>query len=156
MGGADMKPFLRRNHRLLLILPVFLLMMFGYQNCAVDLSSTTPGASTSTCAPTTEQLTAFEPVLNNILQKTGLLGATSKIACGQCHNDNSGNSANAVFMVFSGNTTTDPSLLTRNFCTIERVGPDVVTHPMQATGHGGGQYLEAEIQALYDFVIQNF
>lgn len=150
-----MKSFLRRNRRLLLILPMFLLMTFGYQNCAVDLSTSTPGAATSTCAPTTEQLTAFEPVLNNILQKTGLLGATQKVACGQCHNDNSGNPANAVFMVFQGNTTTDPSLVTRNFCTVERMGRVVINRPMQ-DNHTGGQYSEAEIQALYNFVIENF
>lgn len=143
--------------RILAFLLAFGSLMLGFQNCTVENSYSTPGASTFFCDPSPEALNEFEIPLENILLITGNISGTSVTGCADCHGTVSGDSsARAVFTVYEGDLTSDPSLLKRNLCSAAIHGDDVVKHVLQPTGHGGGQYLESEIQSLADFVRIHF
>lgn len=125
-------------------------MVLSFQNCSVDLASTTPGASGLDCDITGQEATDFTAVLNNILQTNANL-TSGRQGCGNCHGDSSVNVGKATFEIFQGNTMTDPTLITRNFCQVAALGAVVATHPQDAT-HGGGQYPASDLTALITFV----
>lgn len=125
-------------------------MIVSYQNCAVDVANTTPGASVVNCAPTAQDLTDIQPILQNFLMATGTLAGTSKMACGNCHLDNSGDSGSAVFTIFHGSAT-DATIQTNNFCSLQRKAT-LLSNKILVGPHTGGQFLQSEVQALLDFV----
>lgn len=128
----------------------FVVMVLSFQNCAVEMSPNTPGAASQSCAPSAAVLTEFEPVLNDILQKTGNLTSAPKQGCGNCHGITSGHPGSAVFTIFEGNTTTSPNLILSNYCQVQAAGVDKIMRVL-GTSHSGGQYAESEIQSLVDF-----
>lgn len=148
-------PFFRRRAPSALALIAFAILTLGYQNCAVDLASTTPGASVSACQPSAQALTDFEPVLNQILQAKGNISGTSKSACGNCHGttgtDAFASVARGVFIIEDGDTTANPALVKTNLCTIEgrasMLENKVINGP-----HTGGTYTSSEVQILVDFL----
>ena len=95
------------------------------QNCAVDLKATTPGAQSVTCSPTAAKLSAFQPIMANILQQTGNVGAQQ--GCGNCHVSGTGAGS---FRVLSGST---PDILLANFCSAQSRLDVIAVHPTQAS-----------------------
>lgn len=147
----------RRTRHLMVIIPSSLVMMLAYQNCAVDLSPNTPGASSLSCNPDTATLADFETVFNSTLNVTGNFGSGLQ-RCANCHGDGgpgvNGNGEGG-YIIYQGDTTSDPSLLTRNYCASLDKGQTLVDRPMQL-GHGGGQYSQTDIQDLVTFVRSHF
>lgn len=145
----------RRQRGVLAVAALWALLMVGFQNCAVDLSSTTPGASTlgslSDCTLSTGQSASFEEVLNSILQDSDFIEGTSKRRCAYCHGDTKSGAGN--FIVYTGNTTSSPQLIKKNACYVIAQGRRVTTRPQQST-HGGSQYSAADIQKLVNWVNQ--
>lgn len=131
-------------------------LLIGYQNCSVDLASTTPGASLGptggSCEPTAQQITDFKTILQDILATSGTITGSAMPKCGTCHSESASNSAKNVFMVLEG--TTD-DVAKRNFCSIKARGRKAVDHPRSAT-HGGGQYQSSDIQPWINFFDSNF
>lgn len=147
--------FLKHHRRPLFLLPVFGALVLSFQNCTVDMLQSTPGATSVSCVPDPAAVANFEDVLNDILMPTGVISGTTKVGCASCHGSLASDPANAVYMIFEGDTATNPELVQTNFCAAARLGDTLVTRPMNP-GHGGGQYLETEIQSLVDFVNNNF
>lgn len=123
-----------------------LVLIVAFQNCAVEISEETPGASTA-CDPTTGQLLAFETALTTILQNNTTLATGGKTACGTCHLTNSGNSASARFGILPA---TDVASQSTNFCSAIAVSDDVLGGYLR-TSHPGGSYNDDEVQALIDW-----
>lgn len=143
----------RRQRGVLAVAALWALLMVGFQNCAVDLSSTTPGASTlgslSDCTLSTSQSDSFEIVMNSIFQGTGPTPVDTDRRCAKCHASGVGG-----FTIYTGNTTTNPQLIKKNACNVIATGRKVATEPQQPIGHGGGQYSATEIQLLINWVNQ--
>ncbi len=137
-----------------MMLPVFLFLVFGYQNCAVDMAATTPGAASVQCDPDATTLASFETIFNNTLNASGTFtSGTSK--CSSCHGSTLNPNGEGGYVIFQGDTTTDTTLVKRNFCASFDVGQTLVDHPM-STSHAGGQYPQSDIQDLVTFARANF
>jgi hypothetical protein len=59
------------------------------------------------------------------------------------------------YIIYQGNTTSDPTLVKRNYCASFDKGQNLVDRPLDA-GHGGGQYPQSDIQDLVTFVRTHF
>ena len=93
------------------------------QNCSVDLKSTTPGAQSVVCSPTPAQLTAFQPIMTNILQTTGNVGAEQ--GCGNCHVNGVGSGS---FRILAGAT---DAIVLANYCSAASRLDIIAVHPTQ-------------------------
>jgi len=144
----------RRTKHLLVILPLGAFMLIAYQNCAVDMAPTTPGAASVSCNPTAQQLADFEAIFNNDLNATG--NFTSGAAkCASCHGTTLNPNGEGGYTIYQGDTTTDTTLVKKNFCIAEGFGATLVDHPMSGS-HGGGMYPQSDISDLVTFVRANF
>ena len=76
------------------------------------------------------------------------------MACGACHGQNVNNTAKAVYLIWQGDPTTDPTITKKNYCQAQQMGRMIVDHPLTNT-HGGGQYSTSDIQSLYDWAHTN-
>jgi hypothetical protein len=120
------------SSRKILIASFFIASFIGFQNCSVDLQSTTPGAQSVGCSPTTQQLADFQPIMTGILQQTGNVGAEQ--GCGNCHmpgasGPTSGSGAGS-FRIISGSTA-DVALA--NFCSATSRLQVIAVHPTQSS-----------------------
>ncbi len=130
-------------------------MVFGYQNCMVDIASTTPGAASTSCSPGTSALTEFQIVENTILQPTGSISGTTKDACGSCHGLNAVSSGKAVFLILGTAGANDTPTSIRNYCTMQLKGRARLSHP-QDSSHSGGQYTTGDIPSYYTLINNHF
>jgi hypothetical protein len=120
-------------------------MILGFQNCSVDLSTSTPGASTTgACgSPSTQALTDIQPIVENFL----------KTSCAGCHGV-----TGAATPVQSGFYTpsptavsTDPAVQTFAYIQIcARGGKAVATKIAPGAGHGGGEFTNAAFNTFLD------
>lgn len=140
----------RRNRHLMIIIPSAFVMILAFQNCAMDMAPTTPGAASLSCNPDTTTLAAFETVFNSTLNSTGTF-ASGTMKCAGCHGDASNPNGEGGYIIYQGNTATDPSLVERNFCASFDKGATLVNHPMSGS-HAGGLYPQSDIQDLVTFV----
>ncbi|MEK7357933.1 MAG: hypothetical protein AAB250_15895 [Bdellovibrionota bacterium] len=148
----------KRYLHLAIILPASLVLMLAYQNCAVDMSANTPGAASLSCNPDTATLAEFETIFNNTLNSSSGTYASGKQKCAACHGDGgpgvNGNGEGG-YIIYQGDTATDTTLVSRNFCASLDKGQTLVDRPMDA-GHGGTQYPQSDIQDLVTFVRAHF
>lgn len=93
------------------------------QNCSVDLKSTTPGAQSVTCSPNATQLSAFQPIMTNILQSTANVGAEQ--GCGNCHVSGIGAGS---FKILAGAT---DAVTLANYCSATSRLGIIAVHPTQ-------------------------
>ena len=123
-------------------------LLLLFQNCAVDMSSNTPGAKaiSLSCSASAQETTDFTAALT-ILQSTAKL-ASGQTACGSCHLSTSSNSGKNSFTVWSG---TNADAVSLNLCNVRTKGSIVGTRPQQAS-HGGGQYPASDITALTTYL----
>ncbi len=120
-------------------------MILGFQNCSVDLSTSTPGASTTgACgSPSTQALTDIQPIVENFL----------KTSCAGCHGV-----TGAATPVQSGFYTPAPtadsaSASVQTFAYIQicaRGGKAVATKIAPGAGHGGGEFTNAAFNTFLD------
>jgi hypothetical protein len=141
----------KRRYRVLSSLAMILTLLFGYQNCAVDNSMSTPGASSNSCAPTASVLATFEPLMKDNLQSTSALPSGAR-HCGSCHADAT-NPASAAFKIFPDDPATTPGVTTANYCALQSRGKDMLLGKILGPSpHSGGHYTESEIQGFIDFL----
>lgn len=126
-------------------------MILGYQNCAVDLSASTPGAASTSCNPDSTTLTEFQVVESTILQETGTISGTSKVGCASCHAASASNAGKAVYLILGTAGSNDTATSIKNFCTMDLKGATRMSHP-QDSSHSGGQYSNSDIPAYYNFI----
>ncbi len=93
------------------------------QDCAVDLNSNTPGALAVVCTPTPTQITAFQPIMANILQTTANVGAQQ--GCGNCHVSGVGAGS---FRILAGST---DQIVLANYCTAVSRLNIIAVHPTE-------------------------
>lgn len=122
-----------------------LLCIVSFQNCAVELSDQTYGAS-SVCAPTGGQVVDFDGALTNFFQSTGTVGG-GKQACGACHMTDSGNAAASRFGIEPG---VDDASKTANWCAASTRAYELRSGYLSSS-HPGGSYTDAEVQELIDW-----
>ena len=145
-----------KNARLALVLGTLTtVMLFGYQNCMVDMASTTPGASSTSCAPSATALTEFQIVESTILQPTGSISGTTKDACGSCHGETASSAGKSVFLILgvAGANVTPTSI--KNFCTMQLKGSSRLSHP-EDSSHSGGVYTTTDIPSYYTLINKYF
>lgn len=131
-------------HSLLFTL-VASVMIISFQNCSVDLSQSTPGASTTGgCgSPSTQALADIQPIVENFL----------KSSCAGCHGVTGAGSP-----VQSGFYTPSPTAISsetavQTFAYIQicaRGGKAVSTKIAPGGGHGGGAFTNAAFDAFLD------
>jgi hypothetical protein len=134
-----------------------LLLLFSYQNCSVELSSTTPGAALSSdgvgggvvCMPTDAQKTALKAVMNSTL--TAATTTSGLSGCVTCHVE--GGLGGGKYAIINSQTDND---LRINFCTIKTVGSKIYTYPQPGNSHPGGDYPASDLTDLQNFAMQNF
>jgi hypothetical protein len=131
------------------------LMVLSYQNCMVDIASTTPGAASTSCSPDAATLTEFQVVESTILQPTGLIAGTAKDACGSCHAPTAASSGKAVFLILGTAGVTDNATSVKNFCTMSLKGSSRLSHPEDGS-HSGGLYLTTDIPTYYTLINKYF
>lgn len=120
-------------------------MIVGFQNCSVDLSSSTPGASTTgACgSPPAQALTDIQPIVQNFLLTS----------CAGCHGV-----TGAATPVQSGFYTPAPTAdaadtAVQTFAYIQicaRGGKAVATKIAPGGGHGGGEFTNAAFNTFLD------
>jgi hypothetical protein len=103
----------------------FLIIFLGFQNCAVDLNSSTPGAAAISCSPSPQVLQTFLPIMTGTLQNTGLVG--SKQGCANCHVSGSGAGS---FKILTGTT---PDIQLTNFCSSQSRKARLAVHPTESS-----------------------
>lgn len=120
-------------------------LIFGFQNCAVDLSTSTPGASTlGACAAAPAQaLIDIQPVISNVIQPS----------CSSCHGVNSG-SVKSAFYVPDTTTTVDSAAASFTYTQLcVRGGKAVGLKIDGSNSHGGGSFSRSGPQSsLYTFL----
>ncbi|MDZ4082010.1 MAG: hypothetical protein U1E10_03665 [Bdellovibrionales bacterium] len=131
-------------HALLFSLVASVLIV-GFQNCSVDLSSSTPGASTTgACgSPPAQALADIQPIVENLL----------KTSCAGCHGV-----TGATTPVQSGFYTPSPTAdaadtAVQTFAYIQicaRGGKAVATKIAPGGGHGGGEFTNAAFNTFLD------
>lgn len=144
----------RRNRHLLIMLPALAFMLLGYQNCAMDMAPSTPGAASVACLPTVQQLSDFETIFNNSLNPTGTF-PSGNMRCAGCHGDAVSPNGEGGYVIYQGITSSNPALVSRNYCASLNIGQTLVDHPMSAS-HGGGAYPQSDFQDLVTFARANF
>lgn len=120
----------------------FILISLSIQNCAVDLSSSTPGAISLSCAPDAQTLSTFLPIMTGILQTTGKVGAQQ--GCGNCHVTGPGSGS---FKILAG-TTKDIQIA--NFCSAQSRKARLAVHPTESSHLQ--VYSPSDISALINWV----
>ncbi len=103
----------------------FLIILLSFQNCAVDLNSSTPGAASVSCAPSAQTLQTFLPIMTGTLQNTGNVG--TKQGCANCHVNGTGAGS---FKILTG-TTSDVVLA--NFCSAQSRKARLAVHPTESS-----------------------
>lgn len=109
------------------------IMLVGFQNCAVDLSSTTPGASTSAAcgSPPAQALPDLQIVLSSAVQTT----------CSTCHGVNTGSVKSGFYVP---DASADPaSAAVQSFAYTQlcaRGGKAVGLKIDGSNSHGGGTF----------------
>ena len=125
-------------------------LVIGFQNCSVDMSTTTPGASTSgACAASAAQLTALQPVFDSFV----------KTACAGCHGVTAGTNQTPFYTPnasANGAETSVQQFLYLQLCS--RGGLAVGTKIDGTTGHAGGTFSRgsAPQSLLFDYLTANF
>lgn len=131
------------------------MMILGYQNCMVDVASTTPGAASTSCSPDAASLTEFQIVENTILLPTGSIAGTMKDACGSCHGTTASSSGKSVFLVLGTAGASNSVTSAKNFCTMELKGRARLAHPGDGS-HSGGLYSTTDIPSYYSIINKYF
>lgn len=144
----------RRNRHLMILLPLMAFMVVAYQNCAVDMAPTTPGAASLSCEPSATKLAEFETIFNNTLNPTGTF-PSGQMRCAGCHGDATAPNGAGGYIIYQGMTASNPALVKRNYCASMDLGQTLADHP-QSASHGGGAYPQSDIQDLVTFVRANF
>lgn len=101
--------------------------------CSVDLSNTTPGASTTGACGTapTQALADIQPVIENFL----------KTSCATCHGVTMGSVQTGFFTPDMGSVSTDPAVQQFAYTQLcARGGKAVSTKIAPGNGHGGGDF----------------
>jgi hypothetical protein len=104
---------------------LFLIIFLSFQNCAVDLNSSTPGAASVSCSPSAQTLQTFLPIMTGTLQNTGNVG--TKQGCANCHISGTGAGS---FKILTG-TTADVVLA--NFCSSQSRKARLGVHPTESS-----------------------
>lgn len=156
MAAIELRSRLRRVLRALSVFSVLVLMIAGYQNCSVDLANTTPGASVrSSCSPPQQALEDFEPVLNDLLQAQGAIGASASLKCGTCHTLTGTHDyaaiGRSVFLIQQGDTAANPEILKTNYCTVADRA-EMLSNKLLNGPHTGGLYQASEVQILLTYL----
>jgi hypothetical protein len=129
-------------------------MVLGYQNCMMDMASTTPGAASISCSPSTTALTEFQVVESTILQPTGTISG-GKMGCGSCHAPGATSSGKSVFTILGTAGANDTPTSIKNFCAMDLKGAARLSHS-QDSGHSGGVYTSGDIPAYYTLISKYF
>lgn len=129
-------------HALLFSLVASVLVV-GFQNCSVDLSTSTPGASTTgACgSPSAQALTDIQPIVENFL----------KVSCANCHGvTGAATPVQTGFYTPSPTaTSTDPAVQTFAYIQIcARGGKAVAAKIGVGGGHGGGEFTNAAFNSF--------
>lgn len=125
-------------------------LVVGFQNCSVDMSASTPGASTSgACSPSAAQLTALQPVFDNFV----------KTSCAGCHGVTTGSTQTPFYTpnaTANGADTSVQQFLYLQLCS--RGGLAVGTKIDGTSGHVGGTFTRgsAPQSLLFDYLTANF
>lgn len=125
-------------------------LVIGFQNCSVDMSATTPGASTSgACSASAAQLTALQPVFDNFV----------KTSCAGCHGVTAGSNQTPFYTpnaTANGADTAVQQFLYLQLCS--RGGLAVGTKIDGTSGHAGGTFARgsAPQSLLFDYLTANF
>lgn len=104
--------------------------------CSVDLSSSTPGASTTGACGTapTQALTDIQPIIENFL----------KTSCAGCHGVTTGSAQTGFYTPDSSATSTNPDVQQFAYTQLcARGGKAVSTKIAPGNGHGGGEFTNA-------------
>jgi hypothetical protein len=139
----------------IVILSVAALLCLSYQNCAVDLSASTPGAASVSCVPPAQALLDFEAVESSILLPTGLIGGTSKAACGSCHGESAVSAGRSVYLVLGTAGVPNTNTSIKNYCAAQQKGAARLSHCGDAS-HSGGQYFHSDIPSFFNVISQYF
>ena len=129
-------------------------MLLGYQNCTVDLASTTPGAASSSCNPDPTTLAEFQVVENTVLLPTGTISGGNN-GCAYCHGTAASNSGKNVFLIQGTLGAQTTALSTKNFCAMDLKGATRLAHPQDAS-HSGGTYRQVDIPDYYTLINKYF
>ena len=124
------------------VLCILCVLLFSFQNCTVDLASTTPGALALACAPSPAVLTSFLPIMTGTLQATGKVGTQQ--GCANCHITGPGSGS---FKILSG---TSNDVQVANFCSAQSRKARLAIHPTE-TSHMQ-VYSASDISALINWV----
>lgn len=118
-------------------------MILGFQNCSVDLSTSTPGASTTgACgSPSTQALTDIQPIVENFL----------KTSCAGCHGVTGGSVQSGFYTPSSAADSATTAVQTFAYIQIcARGGKAVATKIAPGGGHGGGEFTNAAFNTFLD------
>lgn len=125
-------------------------MIAGFQNCSVDMATSTPGASTSgACAPTASQLSSLQPVFDNFV----------KTSCAGCHGVTTGTNQTPFYTPNSSASGADNATQRFLFEQICSRGGKAVGLKIDGTrGHAGGTFPRGASpqSTLYDYLNTNF
>lgn len=126
------------------------LMIFGFQNCSVDLASSTPGASSlGACASIPAQAAIdIQPVISNVLMTT----------CATCHGVNSGSVKSGFYVSDSGADVTTSAVQAFNYTQLcVRGGKKVGLKIDGSTSHTGGVFdRSGPVAPLFTFLTTYF
>lgn len=101
--------------------------------CSVDLSNTTPGASTTGACGTapTQALADIQPIIENFL----------KTSCATCHGVTTGSAQTGFYTPDMGSSSNDPAVQQFAYTQLcARGGKAVSTKVAPGNGHGGGEF----------------
>jgi hypothetical protein len=122
-------------------------MIFGFQNCAVDLTNTTPGASTSgACSPTANQLLTIDPAITVL-----------KTNCAGCHASSNGG-AGGFLVPESTADQSQSSVKAFAFGFLCGAGGEAVGLKIDGSNaHGGGTFPRSgPASPLFDYLTTTF
>jgi hypothetical protein len=115
----------------------FLMLVFSLSSgCSVDLSSSTPGASTTgACgSASTQALADIQPIVESFL----------KTSCAGCHGVTSGTVQTGFFTPNASSNSSDPAVQQFAYTQLcARGGKAVSTKIAPGNGHGGGSFSNA-------------
>lgn len=135
---------------LLLLGAAGLIMILGFQNCAVDLSSSTPGASSSgSCGSASAQaLTDLQPVISGVLQTN----------CATCHGVTTGSIHSAFYTPDPTANAADTAIQSFTYTQLcARGGKAVGLKIDGSNSHGGGTFSRTGPQApLFNYLDTHF
>lgn len=121
-------------------------MILSFQNCAVDLSATTPGASTSgACAsPTAQALTDIQTVISGVIQTN----------CSSCHGRTTGTVGSSFAAPDASENAASPAVQSYTYMQLCLRGGKAVGLKIDGTtSHGGGSFSRSGPQApLFNYL----